>query len=360
MPAAAAPISLTEGQRRELEAWSRRPKTAQALALRARIILAAADGWTSSEIGDELEVSRATISKWRNRFLRDGLDGLADLPRSGAPRRISDDDVDRVLAKTLEEQPPNATQWTTRSMAKATGLSQSSVSRIWRAFSLQPHRVETFRLSNDPLFVDKVRDIVGLYMDPPDKALVLCVDEKSQIQALERTQPLLPLAPGSPEKRSHDYVRHGTTTLFAALDAATGRVIGKCFRRHRAKEFVRFLRVIDESVPDHLDVHLILDNYSTHKTETVRRWLARHPRFHVHFTPTYASWINLVESWFAILTKRTLKRGTHRSTQSLERSIREFIDASNESPTPFVWTKSADEILQTIKRFCLRISDSDH
>ena len=351
MPAAAAPITITEAQRAELKAWARRPKTAQSLALRAKIILAAADGWSSADISDELSVSRATGSKWRNRFLRQGLGGLIDAPRTGAPRSITDDDVDRVIAKTLEERPPNATQWTTRAMADATGLSQSSISRIWRAFSLQPHRVETFKLSNDPLFVDKVRDIVGLYLDPPDKALVLCVDEKSQIQALERTQPLLPLAPGSPEKRSHDYVRHGTTTLFAALDAATGKIIGKCFRRHRAKEFVRFLRIIDDSVPGHLDVHLILDNYATHKTEAVRRWLARHPRFHVHFTPTYASWINLVESWFAVLTKRQLQRGTHRSTQSLERAIRDYIDATNEAPTPFIWTKSADEILQTIKRF---------
>jgi len=353
-------VDLTADQRAQLAAWSRRPKTAQALALRARIILAAADGCPNGEICEALGVSRATVSKWRTRFARRGLDGLTDAPRAGTPRTVTDHDVDRVIAKTLEAKPSGATHWTTRSMADATGLSQSTISRIWRAFSLQPHRVETFKLSNDPFFVDKVRDIVGLYMDPPDKALVLCVDEKSQIQALDRTQPLLPLAPGSPEKRSHDYVRHGTTTLFAALDAATGRIIGKCFRRHRATEFIKFLRLVDESVPASLDVHLILDNYATHKTAAVRRWLARHPRFHVHFTPTYASWINLVESWFSTLTRRQLRRGTHRSTAALERAIREYVDVSNENPVPFVWTKSADDILLSVKRFCMRISDSDH
>jgi transposase len=265
-----------------------------------------------------------------------------------------------VIAQTLEETPKNATQWSTRLMAEATGLSQSSISRIWRAFSLQPHRLDTFKLSNDPLFVAKVRDIVGLYMDPPDKALVLCVDEKSQMQALERTQPLLPLRPGMPACRTHDYVRHGTTTLFAALDAKTGKVIGECYRRHRATEFIKFLRVIDESVPDYLDVHLILDNYSTHKTRTVRRWFARHPRFHVHFTPTYSSWINLVESWFATLTNRRVRKGSFRSTRQLENAVRDYIADSNAEPRPFVWTKTAGDILDSIKRLCLRISDSDH
>jgi len=360
MPRHPTQVSLTESDREQLLAWSRRPKTAQALASRARIVIAAADGDSNEEIAEDLGVSRATVSKWRARFAASGLDGLSDAPRSGAPRKISDQDVERVLAKKLEEKPSNATHWTSRTMAAATGMSQSSISRIWRAFSLQPHRSETFKLSNDPLFIDKVRDIVGLYMDPPDKALVLCVDEKSQIQALERTQPLLPMAPGSVEKRSHDYVRHGTTTLFAALDVATGRVIGQCFRRHRAKEFIKFLRIIDDSVPANLDVHLILDNYTTHKTAEVRRWLARHPRFHVHFTPTYSSWINLVESWFSVLTRRQLQRGSHRSTQALEKAIREFLAATNENPRPFVWTKSADEILESIKRLCTRISGSDH
>lgn len=355
-----APVTLTEEERSELRGWERRPKTAQGLARRARIILMAADGCTNLEIADELGVTRNTVSKWRRRFLRMGLDGLSDAPRPGAPRKITDEDVERVIAMTLERSPKGATHWSTRSMAAASGLSQSAVSRIWRAFALQPHRVETFKLSNDPLFVSKVRDIVGLYLNPPDKALVLCVDEKSQMQALERTQPLLPLRPGLPARQTHDYVRHGTTTLFAALNAKTGTVIGQCYRQHRAKEFLSFLRLIDRTVPAELDVHLILDNYSTHKTAAVRGWLARHPRFHVHFTPTYTSWINLVECWFAILTNRRIRRGSFRSTRQLEEAAREYIEANNEDPTPFVWTKSADDILDSIKRFCSQISDSGH
>ena len=305
-------------------------------------------------------MNRVTVGKWRQRFVDRGLDGLVDAPRPGVERKITDEDVERVIAKTLEQTPRDATHWSTRSMAEATGISKSSISRIWRAFSLQPHRVDTFKLSNDPLFVSKVRDIVGLYMDPPDKALVLCVDEKSQMQALERTQPLLPLRPGVTAKRTHDYARHGTTTLFAALDAKTGHVIGKCYRRHRATEFVKFLRVVDESVPAKLNVHLILDNYSTHKTPTVRRWLARHPRFHVHYTPTYSSWINLVESWFAVLTNRRLRRSSFRSTRQLESAVKAYIDATNQHPTPFIWSKSADEILDSVQRFCKRISGTHH
>lgn len=355
-----AALTITEAERSELRGWARRPKTAQAMAMRARIVLLCADEWSNQDVAEELGVNPGTVGKWRGRFVAMGLDGLTDAPRSGAPREITDEEVERVIAKTLEQTPKNATQWSTRTMAEATGLSQSSISRIWRAFSLQPHRLDTFKLSSDPLFVSKVRDIVGLYMDPPDKALVLCVDEKSQMQALERTQPLLPLRPGLPACRTHDYVRHGTTTLFAALDAKTGKVIGKCYRRHRAKEFVKFLRVIDDAVPSNLDVHLILDNYSTHKTPAVRRWLARHPRFHVHYTPTYASWINLVESWFAVLTNRRVRRGSFRSTMQLEAVVREYIDANNDSPNPFVWTKSADDILESLKRFCLRTSDSAH
>lgn len=355
-----APLLITDEERSELRGWARRPKTAQAIAMRARIILLCAEEQSNQDVADDLGVNRVTVGKWRKRFLESGLDGLVDAPRPGAPRTITDEDVERVIAKTLEETPKNATHWSTRSMADAAGLSQSAISRIWRAFSLQPHRMETFKLSNDPLFVSKVRDIVGLYIDPPDKAIVLCVDEKSQIQALERTQPLLPLRPGLPACRTHDYVRHGTTTLFAALNAKTGKIIGKCYRRHRAVEFVKFLRVIDESVPMTLDVHLILDNYSTHKTPLVRRWIARHPRFHVHFTPTYSSWINLVESWFAILTNRRLRRSSFRSTRQLEREVNRYIDASNESPTPFVWSKTADEILDSVKRFCLHTSDSHH
>lgn len=355
-----APLLITDEERSELRGWARRPKTAQAIAMRARIILLCAEEQSNQDVADDLGVNRVTVGKWRKRFLESGLDGLVDAPRPGAPRTIMDEDIERVIAKTLKETPKNATHWSTRSMADAAGLSQSAISRIWRAFSLQPHRMETFKLSNDPLFVSKVRDIVGLYIDPPDNALVLCVDEKSQIQALERTQPLLPLRPGLPACRTHDYVRHGTTTLFAALDAKTGKIIGKCYRRHRAVEFVKFLRVIDESVPMTLDVHLILDNYSTHKTPLVRRWIARHPRFHVHFTPTYSSWINLVESWFAILTNRRLRRSSFRSTRQLERDVNRYIDASNESPTPFVWSKTADEILDSVKRFCLHTSDSHH
>lgn len=354
------PLRMTDEQRAELRGWARRPKTAQAMALRARIILLCAEERSNQDVAEELSVHQVTVGKWRQRFISMGLDGLLDTPRPGTPRKITDEDVERVLAKTLEEMPKNATHWSTRAMADATGLSQSSISRIWRAFSLQPHRIKTFKLSNDPLFVSKVRDIVGLYMDPPDKALVLCVDEKSQMQALERTQPLLPMRPGLPACRTHDYIRHGTTTLFAALDAKTGKVIGKCFRRHRAKEFLKFLRVIDDSVPAELDMHLILDNYSTHKTQSVKRWLARHPRFHVHFTPTYSSWINLVESWFAVLSKQCIRRGSFRSTRQLETAAKDYIEMTNDSPTPFVWTKSADEIIDSVKRFCQRISDSLH
>lgn len=354
------PLHMTDDQRATLAAWTRRPSTSQGLAMRASIVLAAADGCSNTDIAEELNTSRPTVGKWRQRFIDQGIDGLADAPRPGTPRTVTDEDVDRVIAKTLEEVPKGATHWTTRGMAKATGQSQSTVSRIWRAFNLQPHRSETFKLSNDPLFVDKVRDIVGLYTDPPDKALVLCVDEKSQIQALERTQPLLPMRPGVPERRSHDYVRHGTTTLFAALDAATGKIIGRCFRKHRATEFIKFLRHIDESTPKDLDLHLILDNYATHKTAAVKRWLARHPRFHVHFTPTYSSWINLVESWFSVITRRAIRRGSPRSTRQLEAAIKAYIETANESPRPFVWTKSADEILNTLKRFCEAISDSGH
>ena len=353
------PISLSPEEQAELTAWSRRRVSAQSHALRARIILMAATDLPNGEVAEHLGVSAWTVWKWRKRFLESRIDGLLDAPRPGAPR-TGDEEVERVLALTLESKPSDSGQWSTRTMATATGLSQSTISRIWRAFSLQPHRQRTFKLSNDPLFVTKVRDIVGLYMDPPDKALVLCVDEKSQIQALDRTQPLLPMRPGAVECRTHDYIRHGTTTLFAAVDTATGRVIGKCYRRHRSSEFVKFLRIIDDSVPKNLDVHPILDNYCTHKTAQVRRWIARHPRFHVHFTPTYTSWINLVECWFSVLTRRKLKRSSLGSTSQLERDIKAFLDATNENPRPFVWTKTADDILDSLRRLCLRISDSHH
>jgi len=355
-----AEIVLSNAEREQLETWTRRRKTAQALALRSRIILECATGIDSKRVAQQISVAQQTVSKWRNRFATDRLDGLLDAPRPGAPRTISDARVDAVIAKTLETAPKNATHWSTRNMARETGLSQTAVSRIWRAFGLQPHRQETFKLSTDPLFVDKVRDIVGLYLAPPTKALVLCVDEKSQIQALDRTQPILPLAPGIPEQRTHDYMRHGTTTLFAALDIASGEVIGELHRRHRSSEFLQFLRTIEASVPAALDVHLVMDNYGTHKTPKVRDWFARHPRFHVHFTPTSASWINQVERWFATLTEKQIRRGTHRSTRQLEQAIRSYLDTYNSDPKPFVWSKSADDILASIERFCLRISNSPH
>lgn len=353
-------LPLTDEQREALERWSRRPTTAQALALRARIILACAHGGSNTSLAEELGLNRSTVEKWRRRFLKLGLDGLLDEPRPGAPRKISDADVERLIAKTLETKPRGATHWSTRSMARETMMSQSAVSRIWRAFGLQPHRAETFKLSKDPLFIEKVRDIVGLYMAPPDRAMVLCVDEKSQIQALDRTMPLLPMRPGQAERRTHDYVRHGTTSLFAALDVKTGAVIGECHRRHRAQEFRQFLQTIDAAVPEDLELHLVLDNLSTHKTPAIKRWLLKHPRFHLHFTPTSTSWINLVERWFALLTEKQIRRGVHRSTAALEAAIEQFIDINNEAPKPFIWTKSADEILASIQRFCRRTSDSGH
>lgn len=359
--ASTKPIVLSEHERETLEGWARRSKTGQALALRARTILSCADDHRpDTVIARDFGVYRNTVGKWRTRFQERRLDGLLDEPRPGTPRKIHDVEVERLIAMTLESTPKGATHWSTRTMAKATGLSQSAVSRIWRAFSLQPHRQETFKLSKDPLFVEKVRDVVGLYMSPPTRAVVLCVDEKSQIQALDRTQPLLPMAPGVAERRSHDYVRHGTTSLFAALDVATGKVIGELHRRHRAEDFKRFLATIDENVPASLDVHLILDNFSAHKTSAIKRWFARHPRFHLHFTPTSASWLNLVERWFSLLTERQLRRGVHRSTRELEQAIKEFLAVHNTDPKPFIWTKTADQILESLARFCRRISDSGH
>jgi transposase len=300
------------------------------------------------------------VGKWRTRFVVNRLDGLLDEPRPGAPRAISDKDVERVITLTLESTPRDATHWSTRSMAKASGLTQSAVSRIWRAFALQPHRSETFKLSTDPLFIEKVRDIVGLYLNPPERALVLCVDEKSQIQALDRKQPILPMRPGQIERRTHDYSRHGTTSLFAALDVKTGEVIGECHRRHRAIEFRKFLDRIDKAVPDLLDIHMILDNYGTHKTPAIRAWLAKRPRYHVHFTPTGSSWLNMVERWFAALTEKQIRRGAHRSTRQLETAIKDYLAIHNENPKPFIWTKTADEILASLARFCKRINDSGH
>ena len=353
-------LKLTMEENNQLVEWTRRHKTSQALALRSRIVLACAQGADNSEVARRCRVTRQTVGKWRRRFLEQRVDGLLDEPRPGAPRKLDDARIEQLIATTLNERPRQASHWSTRLLATKLGVSQSTVSRAWRAFGLQPHREETFKLSTDPLFIDKVRDIVGLYLNPPTKAMVLCVDEKSQIQALDRTQPLLPLAPGVAERRTHDYKRHGTTSLFAALDLASGRVIGELHRRHRSKEFLTFLRTIETNVPASLDVHLILDNYGTHKTPSVKAWFARHPRFHVHFTPTSASWLNLVERFFALLTTRQIKRGAHRSTRELEQAIRSYLNIYNEDPKPFIWTKTADEILASLARFCSRISDSGH
>ena len=355
-----SPLRVSVEQREQLQAWSRRGKTSQALGLRSRIVLLAADGLPNKEIARKQGCSPPTAGKWRRRFLDFGVDGLLDEPRPGTPRKLSDKQVERVLTRTLESRPEAATHWSTRDMAKACGLSQSTVSRIWRSFSLAPHRSETFKLSRDPLFIEKVRDIVGLYLAPPDRALVLCVDEKSQIQALDRTAPLLPMRPGQIERRTHDYERHGTTSLFAALDTSSGRVIGQTQQRHRSSEFRNFLDTIEKNVPAELDVHLILDNYGTHKTLMIRNWLAKRTRFHLHFTPTSASWLNLVERWFAALTEKQLRRGVHRSTKELEDAIGSFIQHHNQDPKPFVWHKTADQILDSVARFCKRTLETGH
>jgi len=355
-----AKMTLTAEEYATLQGWAQRPKTAQALALRARIVLACAEGKSNTVVSGALQLCRQTVGKWRGRFLAQRLDGLLDEPRPGAPRRIGDSQVERVITFTLESTPANATHWSTRLMAQRCGMSQSAVSRIWRAFALQPHRSETFKLSRDPLFIEKLRDIVGLYLNPPERALVLCVDEKAQIQALDRTQPLLPMRPGQIERRTHDYERHGTTSLFAALEMASGKVIGECHRRHRALEFRRFLDTVEAATPAGLDVHLILDNYGTHKTPLIQRWLVRHPRYRLHFTPTGSSWINLVERWFGTLTERQLRRGVHRSTRELEEALQRYVEKYNHDPKPFVWTKTADEILEAVARFCKRTSDSGH
>jgi transposase len=351
-----AELVLAPDERELLEGFVRRRKTAAGLALRASIVLACAEGSSNKAVARRLRVAQITVGKWRSRFVRERLDGLLDDPRPGAPRRVTDKRVEEVVTQTLESTPKGATHWSTREMAKKSGLSHMTVSRIWQAFGLQPHRSETFKLSPDPLLVEKVRDIVGLYMAPPDNAVVLCVDEKSQIQALDRTQPLLPMRPGQVERRTHDYRRYGTTSLFAALNVATGNVMGQLHRRHRSVEFRKFLDLVDASVSAELDIHLILDNYSTHKAPLIRNWLAKRPRFHVHFTPTYASWINMVERWFGLLTQRQIKRGAHRSVPELERAIKEFLAVHNDHPKPFVWTKTADEILASIARFAQRTS----
>ena len=345
-------LTLTDAERSELLALASRSKTAQALAQRARIILSCAEGHENKTVSSELGGHAMTVGKWRRRFLAQRGDGLRDEPRPGAPRTVEGARIEAVITRTLESQPEDATHWSSRGMARDSGLSVSTVQRIWRAFGLKPHRQETFKLSTDPDFVAKVRDVVGLYLSPPEHAVVLCVDEKSQIQALERSQTVFPMRPGQAERRGHDYVRHGTTSLFAALDVATGQVIGQCYPRHRAIEFRRFLDEIEAAVPGGLEVHLIWDNYATHKTATIRNWLAKRPHWHVHLTPTSSSWLNQVERFFALLTEQQIRRGVHRSVEELEAAINACLDQHNADPRPFKWIKSADDILAAIERFC--------
>jgi transposase len=350
-------LSVTDEEREVLLRWSRRPKSPQSIAQRARIVLLAADGLSNIAVAERVGVNQATVVKWRKRFLARRLDGLVDEPRPGAPRSISDADVEAVIVRTLEDKPTDATHWSTRDLAKKVGMSPSSVGRIWQAFGLKPWLTDTFKLSEDPQFVDKVRDIVGLYLNPPDHAVVLCVDEKTSIQALDRTQPSLPMRPGQLERRTHDYKRNGVTDLFAALNLATGQVVHQTRAQHRAVEFRQFLDAIEHAVPADLDVHVVLDNSSTHKTPAIHTWLLRHPRFHLHFTPTSSSWLNLVERWFAELTRKLLQRSAHRSVTALTADLNAWIATWNESPKPFVWHKTADEILAA---YCQRINDSGH
>jgi transposase len=356
----AVAIELTDAERAQLEAWARRRTSAQGLAQRARIVLAAADGLKNTKIAARLGVTRPMVIKWRGRFAEHRLDGLTDEPRPGRPRTITDEQVEEVIIKTLETTPRDATHWSTRSMARAVGLTQNAVLRIWQAFGLQPHRQQTWKLSRDPQFIDKIRDVVGLYLNPPERAVVLCVDEKSQIQALDRTAPVLPMLPETPQRATHDYKRSGTSSLYAALDLTTGQVIGRLHARHRAIEFKQFLHTLDREVPNEFDVHLVLDNSSTHKTPAIRRWLTAHPRFVLHFTPTSSSWLNLVERWFSELTNKLLRRGAHRSVRALNNDIRAWIDTWNDNPRPFVWTKTADQILDSIARYCEQINESRH
>ena len=354
------PLKITDEDRDKLTTMARRPKTAQAMAIRARIVLSCGEGMSNSEVARKLHVTGATAGKWRERFRKDGMDGLLDEPRVGAPRKITDRQIEEVVTKTLESMPANGTHWSTRLMAAETGLSQNAIVRIWHAFGLQPHRVENFKFSKDPQFVEKVRDIVGLYLNPPDRAVIVCLDEKSQVQALNRTEPILPLGPGVPARQSHDYERHGVTSLFAAMDVASGVTISSCYRRHRQQEFLRFLNEVDENLPPGLDVHLVMDNYGTHKVSRVRNWLARHPRYHVHFTPTSGSWLNLVERLFAEVTERCVRRGSHTSVRSLEKAMLAYLEQRNKNPKPFVWTADADLILGKVQRLCKRISRSGH
>ena len=348
------PLILTEEEGDRLQSLAHRARSQAAVARRARVVLACAEGLDNQTVARKLRCSIGMVGKWRRRFLQSRLEGLYDEPRPGAPRKVTDAQIEQVMVQTLETTPRGETHWSTRGLAAATGLSRMTISRIWHAFGLQPHRSDSFKLSPDPQLIDKVRDIVGLYMNPPDHALVFCVDEKSQIQALDRTQPLLPMRPGQLERRTHDYTRHGTTSLFAALELKTSRVIGQLRRRHRSQEFRQFLDLIEAQVPPELEVHLILDNYGTHKTALIRKWFAKRPRYHLHFTPTYGSWINLVERWFAELTNKRIRRGVFRSVKELETAIREYIDVHNEDPKPFQWTRTADQILDSISRYAQR------
>jgi transposase len=353
-------LELSDRERDQLRRWARRRSSAQALALRSRIVLGCADGLDNKQVATRERVSQQTVGKWRARFVEFRLDGLTDDPRPGRPPSISAEQVEDVVVATLEATPTNATHWSRAKMAQRSGLSKSSIGRIWRAFDLKPHRAETFKLSNDPLFVDKVFDVIGLYLNPPEAAVVLCVDEKSQVQALARSQPAFPMMPGMPEKRSHDYVRHGTTSLFAAFNTADGTVISSLHRRHRTIEFKKFLAKIDAEVPAELDVHLVCDNYGTHKSPAIVKWLTAHPRFQVHYTPTYSSWINQVERWFAYLTDDLLRRGDHRSVHALETDIRAWVQAWNQNPQPFIWTKTAEQILDSLRRLTQRINGAGH
>lgn len=357
-----AVIVLSDEERSKLEELTRRRKTGQAMALRCRIVLECAKGRTNTQVSRRLKVTMPTVGKWRERFGTHRMAGLADAPRPGQPRKITDAKVEEVITQTLESKPANATQWSTRSLAQHCGLTQNAIHRIWKTFGLKPHLQENFKLSTDPFFVEKVRDVVGLYVNPPEqtRAVVLCVDEKSQVQALERSQPLLPMRPSQAERKTHDYFRHGTTSLFAALEVATGKVIGQCHRQHRHQEFLRFLAKIDAEVPKHMEVHLIMDNYATHKTPKVEKWFKARPRYHLHFTPTSASWLNQVERWFAKITEQRIRRGVFMSVKDLEKSIMDYIDQNNRNPKPFVWTASADLILGKVQAFCERINQSPH